>query len=95
MELKQGIPLTECLGVVQANTVRILLYLKWEEGKEKEKLPSRNGGKEMIRKGSEGRLNLSYEMLKSHATKDSYSTKGTVITPQLNEKERKKGDEML
>lgn len=58
--------------------------------KKKEKLPSRNGGKEMIRKGSEGRLNLSYEMLKSHATKDSYSTKGTVITPQLNEKERKK-----
>lgn len=74
-----------------ANTARILLYLKWEEGgKKKEKLPSRNGGKEMIRKGSEGRLNLSYEMLKSHATKDSYSTKGTVITPQLNEKERKK-----
>lgn len=35
-------------------------------------------------------------MLKSHATKDSYFTKGTVITPQLNEKERgKKEDKML
>lgn len=34
-------------------------------------------------------------MLKSHGTKDSYFTKGTVITPQLDEKERKKEDKML
>ena len=41
-----------------ANDARIL-FLKWKKGKHTHTQSSRNGGKEMIRKDSEGRLNLS------------------------------------
>ena len=62
MEWKQGILLAECLVPMLANNARIL-FLKWKKKKKQKPNPhtlsGRNGGKEMIRKDSEGRLNLS------------------------------------